>query len=51
MSQTARRTTAPPRIERLKVQNFRALRDIEFKDLTPLTVLLGPNGQWKVHGV
>ena len=47
MSQTARRTTAPPRIERLKVQNFRALRDIEFKDLTPLTVLLGPNGSGK----
>ena len=47
MSQTTRRTTTPPRIERLKVQNFRALRDIEFKDLTPLTVLLGPNGSGK----
>ena len=47
MSQMARRITAPPRIERLKVQNFRALRDIEFKDLTPLTVLLGPNGSGK----
>jgi predicted ATPase len=35
------------RIEYLKVQNFRALRDIEFKDLTPLTVLLGPNGSGK----
>jgi predicted ATPase len=31
----------------LKVQNFRALRDVEFKDLTPLTVLLGPNGSGK----
>lgn len=38
---------APARIEYLKVQNFRALRDVEFKDLTPLTVLLGPNGSGK----
>ena len=37
----------PPRIEYLKVQNFRALRDVEFKGLTPLTVLLGPNGSGK----
>lgn len=37
----------PPRIEYLKVQNFRALRDVEFKALTPLTVLLGPNGSGK----
>ena len=36
-----------PRIEYLKVQNFRALRDVEIKDLTPLTVLLGPNGSGK----
>ena len=36
-----------PRIEYLKVQNFRALREVEFKDLTPLTVLLGPNGSGK----
>lgn len=35
------------RIEYLKVQNFRALNDVEFKDLTPLTVLLGPNGSGK----
>ncbi len=38
---------APGRIEYLKVENFRALRKIEFKDLTPLTVLLGPNGSGK----
>jgi predicted ATPase len=38
---------ARARIEYLKVQNFRALRDVEFKDLTPLTVLLGPNGSGK----
>lgn len=35
------------RIEYLKVQNFRALRDIEFMGLTSLTVLLGPNGSGK----
>ncbi len=35
------------RIEYLRVQNFRALREVEFKDLTPLTVLLGPNGSGK----
>ena len=29
---------APARIEYLKVQNFRALRGVEFKNLTPLTV-------------
>jgi predicted ATPase len=38
---------AAARIEYLKVQNFRALREVEFKDLTPLTVLLGPNGSGK----
>lgn len=38
---------APARIEYLKVQNFRALRSVEFKNLTPLTVLLGPNGSGK----
>lgn len=38
---------ARARIEYLKVQNFRALREVEFKDLTPLTVLLGPNGSGK----
>lgn len=44
------RTQAPrgqARIEYLKVQNFRALREVEFKDLTPFTVLLGPNGSGK----
>ncbi len=41
------RSNAPARIEYLKVQNFRALREVEFKDLTPLTVLLGPNGSGK----
>ncbi|WP_291511882.1 AAA family ATPase [Acidithiobacillus sp.] len=36
-----------PRIESLKVQNFRALRDVELTKLMPLTVLLGPNGSGK----
>ncbi len=41
------RSLTPPRIEYLRVKNFRALCDVEFKDLTPLTVLLGPNGSGK----
>lgn len=41
------RPSTPPRIEYLKVQNFRALREVEMRDLTPLTVLLGPNGSGK----
>ncbi|MCT7964495.1 AAA family ATPase [Laspinema sp. D1] len=40
-------TKIPPRIEYLKVQNFRALREVELKDITPLTALLGPNGSGK----
>lgn len=47
MNETPNRGGAPPRIERLKVRNFRALRDVELKNLTPLTVLLGPNGSGK----
>src|SRR5689334_23223288 len=37
----------PPRIEYLSVENYRALKAIEFKDITPLTVLLGANGSGK----
>jgi AAA domain len=33
--------------ENLKIENFRALRNVELKNLTPLTVLLGPNGSGK----
>ncbi len=47
MRQNSSPRVAPGRIEYLKVENFRALRKIEFKDLTPLTVLLGPNGSGK----
>ncbi|MEG5045484.1 AAA family ATPase [Microcoleus sp. B4-C1] len=36
-----------PRIEYLKVQNYRALNNLELKNLTPLTVFLGPNGSGK----
>jgi len=36
-----------PRIEALSVKNYRALRDLELKKLTPLTVFLGPNGSGK----
>lgn len=41
------RDKAPPRIEYLHVQNYRALRDLELKNLSPLTVFLGPNGSGK----
>ncbi len=36
-----------PRIEYLRVKNYRALQDLELKDLKPLTVFLGPNGSGK----
>lgn len=36
-----------PRIEYLRVQNYRALRDLELRDITPLTVFVGPNGSGK----
>ena len=35
------------RIESLRVQNYRALKDITIKDIHSLTVLLGPNGSGK----
>lgn len=37
----------PTRIEYLRVENYRALKQVEFKNLTPLTALLGPNGSGK----
>jgi predicted ATPase len=37
----------PPRIEYLRVQNYRALRDLELRGITPLTVFVGPNGSGK----
>ena len=47
MTKRAARSSALARIEYLKVQNFRALREVELKALTPMTVLLGPNGSGK----
>ncbi|MBX3086322.1 MAG: AAA family ATPase [Anaerolineae bacterium] len=38
---------AVPRIESIQVKNYRALRDLELRELTPLTVFLGPNGSGK----
>ncbi len=39
--------TSPARIEELHVKNYRALRDIELKKITPLMILLGSNGSGK----
>ncbi|MEI6103103.1 MAG: AAA family ATPase [Methanothrix sp.] len=36
-----------PRIEYLRVKNYRALHDLELKGITPFTVFLGPNGSGK----
>jgi predicted ATPase len=47
LSKPARAPAAPARIEYFLVENYRALRRIEFDDLKPLTVLLGPNGSGK----
>lgn len=46
-SRSPQSTRSPARIEYLRVQNYRALRDIEIKDMKGLTVLLGPNGSGK----
>ena len=42
-----KRSRGIPRIESLRVENYRALRRVEFDQLTPMTVLLGPNGSGK----
>jgi predicted ATPase len=36
-----------PRIEYLRVRSYRALRDLELRSISPLTVFLGPNGSGK----
>jgi predicted ATPase len=36
-----------PHIEYLRVQNYRALRDLELKNITSLAVFVGPNGSGK----
>ncbi len=38
---------SPPRIERLTVRNYRALRDVTLRKLPALAVLLGANGSGK----
>ncbi|MCD4737107.1 MAG: AAA family ATPase [Bacteroidales bacterium] len=38
---------AVPRIEYLRVKNYRALQNLELRNIKPLTVFLGPNGSGK----
>ena len=40
-------TGEAPRISKLKVTNYRVLKNVTLSNLTPLTVLLGPNGSGK----
>ncbi len=47
MNNTDAGSQAAPRIEYLRVQNYRALRDLELRGITPLTVFVGPNGSGK----
>lgn len=47
MPDNSQRAAAVPRIEYFRVRNYRALRDLELKRLTPLSVFLGPNGSGK----
>ncbi|WP_448150582.1 AAA family ATPase [Labrys miyagiensis] len=47
VTEEVRRARAPARIEYLRVENYRALKSLELKRLTPLTALLGPNGSGK----
>ncbi|WP_046244903.1 AAA family ATPase [Hymenobacter terrenus] len=44
---TRAQAPAVPRLTYLRIKNYRALRDVEFRDLTPLTVFIGPNGSGK----
>lgn len=37
----------PPVIEQIKIENYRALRDVTISKLKPFTVLVGPNGSGK----
>jgi predicted ATPase len=40
-------SNGPARIESVHIRNYRALRDVQIRNITPLTVLLGPNGSGK----
>src|SRR5260370_20748709 len=42
-----RRARSPARIELLRVENYRALRNVELSDITPLTTRRGRNGSGK----
>jgi predicted ATPase len=44
---TELRSPRPPRLERLHVERFRALRTLDLENLTPLAAFLGPNGSGK----
>lgn len=39
--------TNVPRVESIKIKNYRVLQEVELNKLTPMTVLLGPNGSGK----
>jgi predicted ATPase len=39
--------TAHMGLERLRIRNYRVLRDVTLEPLTPMTVLVGPNGSGK----
>ncbi len=47
MSERVRAPVTPPRIEGLRIRNYRALRSVDFEHLSPLTTLLGPNASGK----
>src|SRR4030067_393576 len=40
-------TRTPARIEYIRIENYPALNRVEFKNVTPIMVLLGPNGSGK----
>ena len=44
MPAEASKAEAVPRLEYLRAENYRALHRVEIKNLTPLTVFVGPNG-------
>jgi len=47
MKELATRDQSTPRIENLKVKNYRVLKNLEISNITPLSVFLGPNGSGK----
>ena len=47
MTEGDRARQSVPRIEYLKIKNYRALHNLELRGITPLTVFLGPNGSGK----